>query len=83
MNNYLEFVSKRIAEGVSPAKVKVEPKLKALINVEPSMRNKTHFSSHLVTFDKSAGIKSTDFSNNSRLNEMRSRICSEAPIVGD
>lgn len=45
------------------------------------MRNKTHFSSHLVTFDKSSGIKSTDFSKNSRLNEMRSRITAVESLV--
>lgn len=81
--NYLKFVAKRIAEGLNPPRVKIQPKLKALVDVEPSMRNKTHFSSHLVTFDKSSGIKSTDFENNSRLKEMRSRIMVVEGLVGD
>ncbi len=63
--------------------MKVQPKLKALVDVEPSLRDKTHFSSHLVTFDKSSGIKSTDFDNNYRLKEMRSRIMAVEGLVSE
>lgn len=48
-----------------------ENKLEPLEKWGPSLRNQTQWSHHLKTFDKSDGIKKSDFLKNTRLIEIR------------